>query len=84
MPPLEAMACGTPVITSNTTSLPEVVGKAGLTVNPGCEEEICQAMGHILDNDPYREKLRKLGLEQAARYTWKKSAERLMNVYRNL
>lgn len=84
MPPLEAMACGTPVITSNTTSLPEVVGKAGLTVNPGCEEEICQAMGHMLDNDPYREKLRKLGLDQAARYTWKKSAERLMNVYRNL
>lgn len=84
MPPLEAMACGTPVITSNTTSLPEVVGDAGICVNPKSSREIYQAMKRILDEDELRAKLQKRGLERAGGYTWAKSAEMLMEVYRRL
>lgn len=84
MPPLEAMACGTPVITSNTTSLPEVVGNAGIKVNPESEDEICQAMLHMLEHSAYSEKLTELGLKRAANYTWEKSAGLLQEVYRKL
>lgn len=84
MPALEAMACGTPVITSNTTSLPEVVGDAGICVNPKSTREIYQAMKRILDDDGLRKKLQKKGLERARGYTWEKSAEMLMDVYRML
>ena len=84
MPPLEAMACGTPVITSATTSLPEVVGNAGIKVNPECVEEISKAMLRILDDPDCREKLITRGLQRAANYTWGKSAALLLEVYRNL
>lgn len=84
MPPLEAMACGTPVITSNTSSLPEVVQDAGITVDPGSEEEICAAMRMLLEDQELRRKLRVLGVQRAAGYTWEKSAEMLMDVYYKL
>ncbi len=84
MPPLEAMACGTPVIVSNTTSLPEVVGDAGILVNPCSEIEIFMAMKTLLEDDAYREKLRRQGIERAKKFTWEKSARRLMRVYREL
>lgn len=84
MPPLEAMACGTPVIVSNTTSLPEVVKDAGIAVNPESEAEICEAMHRILTDHTYTEQCSRLGLERAAQYTWTKSAERLMDVYHKL
>lgn len=84
MPLLEAMACGVPVITSNTSSLPEVAKDACMMVNPWREEEICRAMGRLMDDTSYREKLRVLGLERAAEYNWTKSAELLMDVYRKL
>lgn len=84
MPPLEAMACGTPVITSNTTSLPEVVGEAGILVNPESEEEIFVAMEKLLGDEEYRRKLSELGVCRAAQFTWKKSADKLMDVYRNI
>lgn len=84
MPPLEAMACGTPVITSNTAALPEVAGGAGILVNPESEEEICRAMQVLLEDDAYRKKLSVLGLERAAEYTWQKSASLLFNIYQEL
>ena len=84
MPPLEAMACGPPVITSSTTALPEVVGNAGIKVNPENEDEICEAMMRISDYRAYREKLKALGLQRAAGYTWEKSAGLLLDVYKRL
>lgn len=84
MPPLEAMACGTPVIASNATSLPEVVGDAGILVDPHSEKEIYMAMKTLLEDDEYRDRLRMRGLERAKKFTWERSARRLMNVYRKL
>lgn len=81
MPPLEAMACGTPVITSNTTALAEVAGNACATVDPLRMDEISRAMEKILDDGGYRETLRKAGIQRASEYTWAKSAALLMDVY---
>lgn len=83
MPPLEAMACGTPVITSKTTSLPEVVGDVGILIDPEDIEELSDAMEQMMDNEELREKLKKAGQKRAAKFTWKKSAEILMDVYRS-
>lgn len=83
MPPLEAMACGTPVITSKTTSLPEVVGDAGILIDPEDIEELSDAMEQMMDNEELREKLKKAGQKRAEKFTWKKSAEILMGVYRS-
>lgn len=84
IPPLEAMACATPVVASNAASLPEVVGDAGLLVNPESEEEICGAMERMMYDTECRERLRKAGMERAGEYTWEKSAAMLMEVYRKL
>lgn len=84
MPPLEAMACGTPVITSNVTALPEVVADAGITVDPKSEVQICQAMKKILEDDSIREKYQKLGQQRASKYTWKHSARRLSSLYQTI
>ncbi len=84
IPPLEAMACGTPVIVSNAASLPEVVGEAGLLVDPRNEDEICGAMIRLLQDEAYRKRLGRLGEKRAAAYTWERSAELLMGVYRGL
>lgn len=84
MPPLEAMACGTPVIAADAASLPEVVGDAGILVDPESEREICEAMKNILEDRACRERLRKAGIERAGKYTWKKSSRMLIEAYRNL
>ncbi|XRP97069.1 glycosyltransferase family 4 protein [Methanocaldococcus sp. 16A] len=81
LPPLEAMACGTPVITSNTSSLPEVVGDAGIMVNPYDVDELAKAMYEVLTNDGLREELSKKGLERAKLFSWKKCAEEHLKVY---
>lgn len=83
MPPLEAMACKTPVITSNVTSLPEVTGDAALLVNPKSKQEIYRAMKRLLEEESIQERCRKLGAERAKQYTWEKSAKMLLDVYRN-
>ncbi|MBW9223589.1 glycosyltransferase family 4 protein [Methanothermococcus sp. SCGC AD-155-E23] len=81
LPPLEAMACGTPVITSNTSSLPEVVGDAGIMVDPYDVDGLAKAMYEVLTNDGLREELRKRGLERAKLFNWKKCAEEHLRVY---
>jgi glycosyltransferase involved in cell wall biosynthesis len=72
------MACGTPVITSNTTSLPEVVGEAALSVDPTDVEAIAAAMARLLDDAPLRERLRQIGIERARQFTWKQTARCLV------
>jgi glycosyltransferase involved in cell wall biosynthesis len=81
LPPLEAMQCGTPVITSNTSSLPEVVGDAGIMVNPYDVDELANNIYEVLTNDGLREELSKKGLERAKLFSWKKCAEEHLKVY---
>lgn len=84
LPPLEAMACGTPVITSNTSSLPEVVGNAGIMVDPYDIDGLAKAMYEVLTNEGLRAELRKRGLERAKMFSWKKTAEETLNVYKGI
>ncbi len=79
--PLEAMACGTPVIVSNVSSLPEVVGDAALLVNPNSHEEITVAMMRLITDTALREELRTKGLRRATAFSWKGAAMQTMAVY---
>jgi len=81
LPPLEAMACGTPVITSNASSLPEVVGEAGLMVEATDVKALAEAMKRVLEDDVLREGMIAKGLEQARQFTWQKAAAKLLNLY---
>src|SRR5207253_4800235 len=78
LPPLEAMAHGTPVITSNTSSLPEVVGNAAVLVNPENVFEIMHALHRVLLDQSLRDKLKTRGYEQAKRFSWDGSARQLL------
>lgn len=84
MPPIEAMACGTPVITSNVSSLPEVVGDAGVLVNPLEPQEICDAMEQLLIDEAFRQKLVAKGLEWVRTFTWNNSADIMYRVCENI
>jgi len=81
LPPLEAMACGCPVITSNTSSLPEVVGEAGIMVNPYDTNSLVQAMRRVLTDDKLRDDMVRKGLEQSKRFSWEKTARQTLEVY---
>lgn len=81
MPPLEAMACGTPVVASNTSSLPEVVGDAGLTVSPYDPAALAEAISRLLDDADLRQELRERGLRQARAFSWRVTAERTLAAY---
>ena len=81
LPPLEAMACGTPVITSNRSSLPEVVGDAALLVDPDDRAGLAGAMARIVDEESLREELRERGLKQAQRFSWEETARLTLRVY---
>ncbi len=80
-PPLEAMACGCPVITSNTASLPEVVGEAGIMVNPYDTDSLVKAMRRVLTDSELRDDMVRKGLEQAKRFSWEKAARQTQEVY---
>jgi len=77
LPPLEAMACGTPVVTSRISSLPEVVGDGALLVDPYSEEEIAQGIARVLDDEDLRARLVERGLERAASYSWERSVRQI-------
>lgn len=84
MPPLEAMACGTPVITSNTSSLPEVAGDAAILVDPHDTHAMAEAIIHVLEDEQLQEELRQKGYLQAQRYTWTRAADKMLSVYQKL
>ncbi len=84
LPPLEAMAHGTPVITSNMSSLPEVVGNAAVLVNPENVFEIMRATHRVLVDQALREKLKVRGYERAKHFSWDDSARRILKVYREV
>ncbi len=84
LPPLEAMACGTPTIVSNVSSLPEVVGDAALLVNPRDTEEIAVAMHRLLTDDDLHAEMSEKGLQRAHTFSWEKAARRTLEVYRQV
>jgi glycosyltransferase involved in cell wall biosynthesis len=81
LPPLEAMAHGTPVVTSNTSSLPEVVGNAAVLVNPENVFEIMRALLRVLLDQTVREKYKQRGYDQAKKFSWDASARQILGVY---
>lgn len=80
LPPLEAMACGTPVITSNISSLPEVAEGAALLVNPRNVAEIAEALERILTDQELRVRLARLGRERAKKFSWEKTARETLKI----
>jgi len=84
IPPLEAMACGAPVITSNTSSLPEVAGDAALLVDPHDVKALGHAITRLLEDEQLREELRQKGYQRARQYTWSASASKMLSVYHKL
>lgn len=83
LPPLEAMACGTPVVASETSSLPEVIGEAGLLVPPTNVEALAAAIARALTDSTLRAELRERGFAQARKFDWHSSAKRLLERYRS-
>jgi glycosyltransferase involved in cell wall biosynthesis len=81
LPPLEAMASGTPVVTSNVSSLPEVVGDAALLIDPYEPEAIAHAMRRVLTEPALRDDLRAKGLARAREFSWDRSVRRVREIY---
>ena len=84
LPPLEAMALGTPVVTSNASSLPEVVGDAAVLVNPENVFEVMRALHRVLVDQPLRERLKERSYRQAQRFSWTVSAQRILHIYQEI
>ena len=81
LPPLEAMACGTPVVAGNRGAIPEVCGDAALLVDPTDEAELAAALAAVLSDEDLRRELARRGLERASGFSWSYSAERTLAVY---
>jgi glycosyltransferase involved in cell wall biosynthesis len=84
LPPLEAMACGTPVVVSNRASLPEVVGDAGILVNPDSEEELSAALIKIITDSGLRALQSQKGIARAGEFSWARAAHQTMDVYQRV
>jgi glycosyltransferase involved in cell wall biosynthesis len=84
LPPLEAMACGIPVVCSNASSLPEVVGDAGILLPPQEPGAWAGMLAHVLDNPPLQADLRERGLRRAHQLTWETAARRTLDVYHSV
>ncbi len=84
LPVLEAMACGVPVVTGNRSSLPEVVGDAGILIDPEDRRELAAGMAAVLHDGALAAQLRRAGWERARRFTWERTAQRTLEVYRSL
>ncbi len=81
LPPLEAMACGTPVVSSNTSRMPEVLGDAALLVDPLDMEALAEALRQILLDAQLRTQLAKQGLKRSQRFTWANATQRHLEAY---
>jgi glycosyltransferase involved in cell wall biosynthesis len=84
LPPLEAMAHGTPVVTSNATSLPEVVGNAAVLVNPENIFEIMRALHRVLMDEGLRTRMKERGYRQVTKFSWENSVRRVLDVYQQV
>jgi glycosyltransferase involved in cell wall biosynthesis len=81
IPLLEAMACGTPVITSNTSSMPEIGGNEAILINPENPDEIAEQMLRLENDEAYYEQQKEIGLKRAELFSWRKTAEQLLKLY---
>jgi len=81
LPPLEAMANGCPVIASNVSSIPEVVGDAGILIDPNSVDEISHAMNKVTSNPDLKEEMREKGLEQVQLFNWETTARKTLDIY---
>jgi len=84
LPPLEAMVHGTPVVASNVSSLPEVVGKAAVLVNPENVFEIMRALHRVLTDKALRDRMKERGYQQATRFSWDNSVRRILDTYKQV
>ena len=84
LPPLEAMACGTPVVASNTTSIPEVTGEAAILVDPHDSDAIAEGIRSVLEKPGLAARLSRAGLEQAKTFSWQRAARENYEVYRKV
>jgi glycosyltransferase involved in cell wall biosynthesis len=84
LPPLEAMACGAPVICSNASSLPEVVGDAALMFDPRDVDALAANLTHVVNEPALRDELRAKSLARAAQFSWERTARETLAVYRSL
>lgn len=83
LPPLEAMAQGCPVISSNQASMPEILGEAAVYFDPDKEDEMIEVISKIINDPPLRSDLRVKGLEQVEKYSWEKCASETLNIYKD-
>ncbi|MBI6874066.1 glycosyltransferase family 4 protein [Clostridium aciditolerans] len=84
LPPIEAMSCGVPVVASNATSVPEVVGNGGLLINPNDVDDLCYSMFRVLLDDDLRERLILSGIVKASELSWQKTAHQTINAYNKI
>jgi glycosyltransferase involved in cell wall biosynthesis len=84
LPPLEAMACGVPVVTSNVSAMPEVVGDAAALVNPENVFDIVRGMRDVLTNPDYRETLIERGRRRVREFSWDETARQVVEVYQEV
>lgn len=84
LPPLEAMSCGTPVITSDVSSIPEVVGDSGMLIDPFDCSKLMDCLIEVLNNESLRNELSIKGLKRASEFSWKKTAQKTIDVYKNI
>lgn len=81
LPPLEAMACGTPVVTSNLSSLPEIVGEAGLLINPYYTKDLAEAIERVLKDEELKGAMIARGLVQVKKFSWRRAAEVILGAF---
>ena len=81
LPPLEAMSCGAPVISSNTTSIPEVVGHSGILIDPHSDKALLDAMELMLGSETLRNEFSKIGLLRAKDFSWENTARKTLDIY---
>ena len=82
LPPLEAMQCGVPVIASNTSSLPEVVGDGGIVISPKDQDALCQNLLALYRDTDLRQALSRKAIERAKRFTWERTAGETVKAYK--
>jgi len=84
LPPLEAMSCGTPVVSSNSSSLPEVIGDAGLFFDPAHSDDLADILLELLHDSAQRERMIAKGLERTKQFSWDKTAAQTLEIYRSV